>query len=133
MWYVPGGKSFVANLIKDANADYVFKYDAHTGSLNLSFEDVYLKAKDADYWLNPAMVNSKKEILGFELRYAEFKAYKTGNLYNNNKIVNGKGFSNYWETGIIYPDKVLSDLILIFHPEIKPELKSELYYYKKIE
>ena len=133
VWYVPGGKSFVANLIKDANADYVFKYDAHTGSLNLSFEDVYLKAKDADYWLNPAMVNSKKEILGFELRYAEFKAYKTGNLYNNNKIVNGKGFSNYWETGIIYPDKVLSDLILIFHPEIKPELKSELYYYKKIE
>lgn len=133
VWYVPGGKSFVATLIKDANANYVFKYDTHTGSLNLSFEDVYIKAKDADYWLNPAMVNSKKEILGFELRYSEFKAYKTGNLYNNNKVVNAKGYSNFWETGIIYPDKVLSDLILIFHPESKTSLNNELNYYKKIE
>lgn len=131
-WYVPGGKSFVATILKDANADYVFKNDLHTGSLNLSFEEVYIKAKNADYWLNPAMVSSKKEILGFELRYAEFKAYKTGNLYNNNKITNSKGYSNYWETGITYPDKILSDLILIFHPELKEELKTELNYYKKI-
>ncbi len=132
VWYVPGGKSFVATFLKDANAIYVFKDDTHTGSLNLSFEEVYVKAKDADYWLNPAMVNSKKEILGFELRYAEFKAYKTGNLFNNNKIVNAKGYSNYWETGLIYPDRVLSDLLLIFHPELKTELKSELNYYKKV-
>ena len=131
VWYVPGGKSYMATLLKDANADYVFKYDTHTGSLNLSFEEVYVKAKDADYWLNPAMVSSKKEILGFETRYAEFKAYKTGNLYNNTKIVNIKGYSNYWETGILYPNKVLSDLILIFHPELK--LNYEFNYYKKLD
>ncbi len=132
VWYVPGGKSFVATLLKDANANYVFKEDTHTGSLNLSFEEVYIKAKDADFWLNPAMVNSKKEILGFELRYAEFKAYKTNNLYNNNKVVNSKGYSNYWETGITHPDKILSDLILIFHPTLKEKLNNEFNYYKKI-
>ncbi|MDX2172495.1 MAG: ABC transporter substrate-binding protein [Bacteroidota bacterium] len=133
VWYVPGGKSFVATLLKDANANYVFKDDTHTGSLNLSFEEVYTTAKNADYWLNLALVNSKNELLSFEPRYAEFNAFKKGNLYNNNKIVNQKGYSNYWETAIIYPDRVLSDLILIFHPELNTEIKGELNYYKKIK
>lgn len=132
-WYAPGGKSFVATFLKDANANYIFKDNLKTGSLNLSFEEVYAKAKSADYWLNLALVNTKKELLALEPRYAEFNAFKSGNLYNNNKIANPKGYSNYWETGIIYPNKVLSDLILIFHPELKTEIKAEMNYYKKIE
>lgn len=132
VWYAPGGKSFVATFLKDANASYIFKDNLKTGSLNLSFEEVYTEAKNADFWLNLALVNSKKELLSIESRYAEFNAFKKGNLYNNNKVVNAKGYSNYWETGIIYPNKVLSDLILIFHPDLKAELKNELNYYKKI-
>lgn len=133
IWYVPGGKSFASTFIKDAQADYIWRDDDHTGSLHLSFEEVFTKAKDADFWLNMAMVRSKQELFAQENRYAEFKAYKNGYLYNNIKNVNEKGYSDYWETGIMYPDKVLSDLILIFHPELKEELKTELYYYKKLE
>lgn len=133
IWYVPGGKSFAATFINDANADYTWKDNNETGSLHLSFEEVFTKAKNADFWLNMAMVNSKNELFAQENRYAEFKAYQTGNLYNNIKNTNEKGFSDYWETGIMYPDKVLSDLILIFHPELKNEIKNDLYYYKKLE
>ncbi len=131
-WYVPGGKSYVAQLLNDAGASYVWKDDNNAGSLQLSFEQVYAKAKDADFWINLSMVRTKAELLNQEPRYSEFRAYKTGHLYNNNKITNEKGYSTYWETGMIYPDRILSDLISVFHPELVPEVKNDLYYYRQI-
>jgi iron complex transport system substrate-binding protein len=133
IWYVPGGKSFVAKFFSDANVNYIWRNDSKNGSLHLGFEEVYSKAKDADFWLNLSLLNSKKELYSLDKRYSEFKAYKTGNIYNNNKVANKNGYSTYWETGIMYPDKVLSDLILIFHSELKAHISSDLNYYKKLE
>lgn len=133
IWYVPGGKSFAATFIHDAGGNYIWKDDEHTGSLSLGFEEVYVKAKEADFWLNLALVKSKQELIALESRYVEFKAYKNANLYNNIKNTNSKGYSDYWETGIIFPNRVLSDLILIFHPELQSQIKNDLYYYKKLD
>ncbi len=131
-WYVPGGNSFAANLMNDAGANYIWKNEKRTGSIPLNFETVYNVAKEADYWLNLFInVNSKKELLGFEPRYNLFTAFKSGNIYNNNKIANAKGYSDYWENGITNPDELLKDLIKIFHPNVLPEY--QLKYYKKIE
>ena len=131
-WYVPGGNSFAANILNDAGANYIWKNEKQTGSIPLNFETVYNVARDADYWLNLFInVNSKKELLGFEPRYNLFKAFKTENIYNNNKIANAKGYSDYWENGITNPDELLKDLIKIFHPNVLPEY--QLKYYKKIE
>ena len=49
VWYAPAGKSFAATFLKDASAMYIFSDNLKTGSLNLSFEEVYSKAKDADF------------------------------------------------------------------------------------
>ena len=117
-WYVPGGNSYVAELIKDANANYIWANDINTGSFPLSFEQVFSKANKAEFWINLSNIKTKKELLGFEDRYREFNAFKVGNLYNNNKNTNALGYSKYWETGMIYPNKILNDLILIFHPEL---------------
>jgi len=133
VWYVAGGKSFIATYFNDANADYIWKKNLKPGSIPLGFEEVYSKAKDADFWLNLSLLNSKKELYSLDKRYAEFKAFKKGNLYNNNKYTNKKGYSIYWETGILFPDKVLSDLILIFHPELKSKIRNDFYYYKKLD
>ncbi len=130
-WYMPGGNSYIANLLADAGANYIWKDQKQTGSIPLNFETVYTKAKDADYWINIYMVNSKKELLGYENRYNLFNAFKTGNIYNNNKIANAKNYSIYWEEGICNPDEVLKDLIKIFHPESSTQ--HQLKYYKKIE
>ena len=132
-WYMPGGKSYVAQLLQDAGADYLWKTDNHYGSLPLSFEQVYAKAKDADYWINLSLAKSKQDLLNYDTRDAEFKAFKNGTVFNNTKTTNKKGYSTYWETGIIYPDRVLSDLILIFHPELKSQLKNDLYYYEQLK
>jgi len=133
IWYVPGGKSFMATFLNDAGSNYIWKDDAKTGSLHLGFEEVYVKAKDADFWLNLSLLKTKEELRALESRYAEFKAFKTGNLYNNIKYTNAKGYSDYWETGIMFPDRVLSDLVLIFHPELKSQIKNDLYYYRKLD
>jgi len=130
-WYVPSGKSYMANLIADAGGDYFWKDDKKTGSTPLAFEMVYAKAKNCDVWINTYNLNSKKELLSYDERYALFKAYKANRVYNNNKVQNSKGYSKYWETAMIHPDDVLADLICIFYPQLMPE--HAFNYYKKLE
>ena len=130
LFYITG-KSFIAHLIEDAGGDYFWEEDTKTGSSAQSFETVYAKAKDCDIWINLYNLNSKKELLSYDERYGLFKACKNNQLYNNNKIQNALGYSNYWETGITNPDEVLADLIAIFSPELLP--KHEFVFYKKIE
>ncbi len=131
-WYMPGGKSYVARLLKDAGARYLWEDNDEAGSLPLSFEAVFAKAKMADYWIHLSTVRSKKELLSYERRYAAFKAFKTGNLYNNTKVTNTKGYSTYWESGMVHPERILEDLVKIFHPEIADSLQEELFYYEQI-
>jgi len=129
-WFVPGGKSFMSGFIQDAGGEYAWKDNAGMGSLPLSFEQVYRKAGDAEVWINLSMVMNKKEMLAQEERYQKFKAFQTNRLYNNNKRVNTKGYSDYWETAMFHPDRVLKDLMLIFHTAEVEE--KDLYYYRKI-
>ena len=130
-WYIPGGESFIANLLKDAGANYFLGEPNKTGSVPQSFEYVFNKAQKRNVWLNLYNLNSKQELLSYDKRYALFDAYKTGELYNNNKNQNEKGYSDYWETGIVNPDEVLGDIIFILYPNLLKD--HELKYYKKLE
>lgn len=131
-WYVPGGKSFMAHLLRDAGSEYLWKDENQTGSLALNFEQVFEKAGAADYWLNLFVnINTKKDLLAFDERYALFKAFKSGQLYNNTLHANEKGYSIYWADGMTNPDELLADLIAIFHPQLLPQ--HQLKYYKKID
>ena len=130
-WYVPGGKSFMAHLLSDAGADYIWKNDNQTGSIPLNFEQVYERAGGADYWLNLFVnVNTKSDLLAFDERYALFNPFKKNHLYNNTLHANEKGYSTYWAEGMTNPDELLADLINIFHPYLLPGHQPK--YYKKI-
>lgn len=133
LWYVPGGKSFVSTFVKDAGGKYLWDDVQQSGSLALGLEEIFVKAKEADFWLNQALVNSKKEMIEQEPRYADFKAFKIGQLYNNTLHTNEKGYSNYWETGITHPDQILSDLIQILHPELNVSENKLFYFYQKLK
>lgn len=130
-WYMPGGKSYVAKYLADAGANYLWSDDKSSGSLPLSFEVVLERAANADYWLNFSQSwNKLKDLVVEDNRYADFKAMKIGNLYNNNARVNENGGNDYWEGGISNPDMVLSDLIKILYPEMLPNHK--LFYYHQL-
>ncbi|MBW4632343.1 MAG: ABC transporter substrate-binding protein [Iphinoe sp. HA4291-MV1] len=130
IWYTPGCKSYVAKYLADTGADYLCA-DNSSGSIPLSFEDVFERAAKSDYWLN---VNQSwqnlKDVIADDNRYADFAAVKKGHVYNNNARVNERGGNDYWEGGTSNPDVVLSDLIKILHPEILPN--NELVYYRKL-
>ncbi len=132
VWYVPGGKSYMGQLINDANGNYFWREDASTGSLQLSFEAVYKKAKNADFWLNVSLCTTKEQVLAQDKRYSDFDAYKKDGIYNNNLNCNKLNYSTYWETGMIYPNRILSDMIQMFHKDAKVALNRPFYYYRKL-
>ena len=51
VWYVPGGKSTIGQMIKDANGLYPWADDEHSGSISLPFETVLERAGESDVWL----------------------------------------------------------------------------------
>ncbi len=133
IWYMPCGENYMAKLIEDAGGDFLWKNDKPNNllNLNLDYELVYNRAASADYWLNPGFANSLNEIKAADRKNALFRAFKEVKVYNNNKRNTPSGGFDFWETGAINPDKILADLIFIFHPELLPG--HQLYYYQKLK
>lgn len=131
VWNVPGANTYTAKLIHDAGAKYVFddKTSSYTHPLNL--ETVLKKAQNADVWINVSQFNSLQEMIQKEKRYALFNAYQNGRVYNYNKRINTNGGNDFWETGVVRPDWVLSDLIEIFHPNKNKQ--TNLFFYRRLD
>ncbi|MFD2164042.1 ABC transporter substrate-binding protein [Paradesertivirga mongoliensis] len=130
-WFVPDGTSFMTRFFKDAGASYNWYDVKGTGSMGMTFESVAPIALKADYWINSGTAHSKADIAALDVRYTYFKPYKNNTIYNFNKKVNDLGSNDYWESGVVNPHIVLSDLIKILHPGILPH--HELVYYKQIK
>jgi len=126
-WSVPGGHTYIARFLADAGADYLWAGETTNERLQLSFEEVYDTARDAQFWVNTGRVATVEELLAGDERYADFVAFQTGNLWNNNARLGPNGGNEYWEVGVVHPEVVLADLITIFHPELLPD--HELVYY----
>lgn len=124
-WYVVGGKSYLAQLFKDAGANYFMQNDNESGGFYVDFETVYSQGANADYW---RMLNSYNGEFSYEAlketdaRYVDFKAYKEKKLIHCN--LREKPF---YENTPVEPEIVLADLIKIFHPDLLPE-HTPVYY-----
>ncbi|MEL7834909.1 ABC transporter substrate-binding protein [Fodinibius sp. Rm-B-1B1-1] len=130
-WFVSGGQSFTAQFLRDAGADYPWYDSDETGGLRKSFEVVYEIGLEADIWIHPGAAESKEDVLAKDSRFKDFKAFKTGEIYNNNRRMSLSGGNDFWESGVVHPEIVLADLIKIFHPQLLPDHK--LHYYQKID
>lgn len=128
VWYVPGGKSTVGQMIQDAGGDFPWAKDAHSGSVSLPFESVLEKAGEADIWL--FRYSSDHDITYDELRsehhgYNQFKAFRNQQAYGCNVEL-----SPFYEETPFHPDWLLNDFIRILHPEL--DHLAPLRYYKKL-
>ncbi|NQU88112.1 MAG: ABC transporter substrate-binding protein [Mariniphaga sp.] len=129
-WWIPGGKSYLSNLIADAGGDYIGKDNSLDESYVVSFENLLTMAGNAKVWLNVGSVKSKAEIIATDERFAKFPSFNNARIYNNNNRMNPSGGNDFWESGAVYPDRILHDFINIFHPGILED--SELIYYREI-
>ena len=130
-WYMPGGESYIAILLADAGADYIFKDIKGSGAQPLDFEVVLDQAKDADYWINVGAVSDLSSLAAMDARYADFKAFQDSNVYTYSKRVNELGAVDYFESGAAAPDLILMDLIKAFYPDLSPE--HEFFYYQALQ
>lgn len=130
-WYMPGGESYAAILLSDAGADYLWNDLEGTGAMPIDFEVVVERAKDADFWLNVGFASDLASLAAMDPRYADFKAYQEGKVFNNNARITEMGGTDYFESGTANPDAVLRDLIAIFYPDLAGG--HELYYYRQLQ
>jgi len=119
-WWVPGGHTYVARLLADAGAAYPWAGDTTRGSLNLDLEAVLAKAGGAEIWINGGEWKDLADARAQDDRYALFRAFREGNVWNNDRIRCADGGRDFFETGATRPDWVLADLIAILHPELMP-------------
>ena len=127
-WYVPGGKSTSARIYADAGANYVFANDEHSGSVPPAFETVFDEGQNADFWLikyNQAIDKTYKELEQDYAPYTGFRAFKERNIYGCNT-----GKVDFYEDSPFHPDRLLKDLIKIFHPTLLEGY--ELKYFTKL-
>lgn len=120
-WNLPAGESFTATLFNDANTQYLWNKTQGRGSLVLSFESVFDKAKDADFWIGSGIYTTLEEMKNSNPHYTEFKAFKNKNIYTFSKKRGQNGGVIYFELAPIQPHIVLQDLIKVTHPELLPD------------
>ncbi len=126
-WYVAGGRSLMATLIADAAANYLWRDNEEVSGVPLDFEAVYVKALEADFWINQSHYADRASLLASEARYQDFKAVRDNHLYNYYKRASAEGGSDIFESAIVRPDRVLQDLVHVFHG--RPVETDSLYYY----
>lgn len=125
VWYVPGGKSTIGQMVADAGGSYCFADDSSSGSTALSVETVLDKCTDADIWLfryggeKKTISMMKEDNKAFE----NIKAFKNGNVWGCSTER-----TTFYETTPFRPDNLLQEFIAIFHPECPCEMK----YFEKI-
>ena len=128
VWYVPGGRSTIGQMIQDAGGNYPWADDDHSGSVSLPFEAVLEKAGEADVWLFRYSSDhdiTPAELLSEHHGYDQFKAFRSGEIYGCDVER-----SLFYEESPFRPDWLLGDYIHILHPDI-PNLPP-LRYYRKL-
>ena len=124
-WHAVGGKNYLAQIFRDAGADYVIN-DEETSGENLEFEKMYALSANADYWriLNSYPGEFTYEALkASEPRNELFKAFKEKKvIYCNMKQ------QPYYEIAPVEPDVLLKDFVAIFHPELVESDYTPKYY-----
>lgn len=117
-WYLPKGTSWGCLLLKEAHANYLWKETQGTGSLALSFETVFERAKDADFWITSGQFSSLKQMTEANPHYSQFRAFQNKKVYSFSGKKGKTGGILYYELAPNRPDLVLKDIIKILHPEL---------------
>lgn len=129
IWYLSGGKTFIAHCISDANAEYILKNNTDEKAVTMSFEEVFAKSGKTQYWVNAGNHLSKQELLNINPYYGKLDVFRKGKIYGVTAKERQKS-NDFFESGAVRADLILKDYIKIFHPELLPEYK--LTYMKEL-
>lgn len=129
-WYVPGGASTVGRMYADAGARFLFADNGRSGSVPCSFETVFERAQDADCWLIRYNAQQDHTYTSLQQEYApygRFRAFRERQMYGCNT-----GNTPFYEEVPFHPERLLSEMVQMFHPSLRPDTL-QWRYYKPLE
>lgn len=113
-WYVTGGDAYTSKEVVMAGGTNVFG-DLTEASPQVTPEEVYVRAKDADVWIFSSMITyfqGMDKLMESAPLLAETNPFKTGNVWLY--------AADYWQT-VDLTDEVIGDLAAIIHPDLFPD------------
>lgn len=127
VWYVPGGRSTIGQMLSDAQCDYPWADNSDGGSLQLSFEAVLERAGHCQYWI---LRYDSRDTLTMNALLSERDGYRMMQAVADNQVYAcNVSTSMFYEETPFRPDLLLQDFIHILHPDI-PNLPPLRYYHK---
>ena len=122
-WYIPGGDSYMARLVRDAGGEILGSEEGSRHSSVVSMEQAYMLSQQADIWLNPGHCRSRDELSRIHQLFPKFGPLAKGlPIYNNTLRTTPEGGNDFWESGAVRPDLVLEDLRDIFSGAVTDSL-----------
>lgn len=126
-WFMSSPESAMVTMIRDAGGVYVFEGNTNRDgrgnsgsgqwkSATIDFEKAFLLVSEADIWLNVGQYRSLSQLLDAYPQFSGTSCVKARQVYSCDRRSTESGGSDFWESGIVRPDLVLSDLIRILHP-----------------
>lgn len=131
-WYMPSSLSYAVQLVEDAGGRYIYDGNHSTSSQPIDLEQAYVLTREADYWINVGQYASLDALQRAYPRFADARAVREGRVFSADRRVTAAGGSDFWESAVVNPDVVLSDLVAVLHPELNLASDS-LTYYRRIE
>ena len=126
VWYMPSNSSYMVRLVEDAGGDYIYDNESNS-SVGKSLEEAVELVSKTDIWLNPGQCTSLDELRATAPIFATMDVVVRGDVYNNNRRQGEGGGSDFWESAIVRPDVVLSDLVEIM------QRGDDMYYHQRLK
>lgn len=128
-WYLPGGRSTMGRLYADAGARLPVDDSTHSGSVPHALETVYACAQDADCWLiryHAAEDKTYASLAREHTAYARFRPFAERRVYGCNTAHNA-----FYEEVPFHPERLLAELVSLFHPAWREA--GEGRYYRELK
>ena len=108
VWTLPGGNSFINQLITDAGGLYFLNKDTTTGSRKLDFEYILKYDSVIDYWM---LLTYNSKPVTYSLLKTNQPRYSYLSVFQPNKVsVCNTALTPYFETSILEPHLLLKDI-----------------------
>ncbi len=124
-WYYVGGKSYMAQIFKDAGAEYVMGDSQESGGVTEDFETVYVKGLKADFWQTDGAHDGEftlGDLAAEDERYSSMESFKKKQV-----VFCNLSETPYRELGGVQPHYILADFVKAFHPELLPNYEPKFY------
>jgi iron complex transport system substrate-binding protein len=134
VWYLNGGRNYMAQLIRDAGGEYFWNDDRTASLLRVNFERVFLEGSETTRWFagfGVVRTKSTGDLVARHPRLRHLPPVERHEVYGSDAGLTPRGASPYTDQSLDKPDVLLADVMKILHPELLPE--HQFVFFRKLE